>query len=180
MNFSLSSPCLIVVDVQNAIVHAEDDILHNKKSVMHNISRIIEKSRIAGIPVVYIQHSESEGSFAENTNSWKIVDAIKPEGTEVVIKKTTCDSFYNTSLQSHLHSINAHDLIIVGMQTEYCIDTTVRSAFGKAYKCTVIADAHSTFDSKYLSAEHMILHMNDMWSGRFATVMSTDEILKHI
>lgn len=180
MNLSFNSPCLIVVDVQNAIVHTEEDTLHNKEVVVSNISNIIEKARLACIPVVYIQHSEPEGDFLENTEPWKIADEVMPLETETIIEKTTCDSFFNTTLQAHLSSLNVHDLIIVGMQTEYCIDTTVRSAFGKAYKCTVVSDAHSTFDSKYLSAEHMILHMNDMWSGRFATVVRTDELLKSL
>ncbi len=174
---SFENKCLIVVDVQNDIVHNSEYTLYRGQIALKNISRVLEQARAINMPIVFIQHTEADGGFKRGCESWKIAPEVAPRTTEPVFEKTTCDSFLNTGLQGHLELLGAKELIIAGMQTEYCIDTTVRSAFGKGYHCTVISDGHSTFDSELITAELMVRHMHNMWSGRFADLMDTETFI---
>ena len=67
-------------------------------------------------------------------------------------------------------------LIIAGIQTEYCIDTTCRRASSLGYEVTLVADAHSTWDTEHLSAWQIIDHPNQVLSGWFVTLETAGRI----
>ena len=70
-------------------------------------------------------------------------------------------------------------LMIVGLQTNFCIDATVKSAFERGYKVIVPQGANSTFDNEYMTGEETYKYYNDMmWPKRFATCVSVDEAIK--
>lgn len=73
--------------------------------------------------------------------------------------------------------LGTEELIIAGMQTEFCLDTTLRRAYSMGYRNCVVSDAHTTFDSKTLKADQIISHHHRIWEGRFARLMSTLEII---
>lgn len=179
MNMMLKeNSCLLVIDVQNAIVNDPNYTLYNRDKVTENVSKLVASARSNGLPIVFIQHTEPEGDFERNTDSWQIMSSILPKSDEVVFEKTTCDSFLRTPLQNYLDNQGIKHLYIIGMQTDYCIDTSVRSAFGKEYECTVISDAHSTFDNELLTAQQIITNLHKMWKGRFADLIDTAELLE--
>ena len=66
-------------------------------------------------------------------------------------------------------------VIISGMQTEYCVDTTTRRAFSEGYKVTLVSDAHSTFDTEVLRAEDIVKHHNVVF-GAFANVVTLKDL----
>ena len=69
--------------------------------------------------------------------------------------------------------------MVVGMQTEYCVDTTIKSAFDYEYKMYVPIDANTTFDNDHLSAEAIHKFYNqDIWDKRFADVISMKEAVE--
>ena len=67
----------------------------------------------------------------------------------------------------------------MGLQTNFCIDATVKSAFERGYKVIVLQGANSTFDNDYMTGEETYKYYNDMmWPKRFATCVSVDEAIK--
>ena len=67
----------------------------------------------------------------------------------------------------------------MGLQTNFCIDATVKSAFERGYKVIVPQGANSTFDNDYMTGEETYKYYNDMmWPKRFATCVSVDEAIK--
>ncbi|MET3196571.1 nicotinamidase-related amidase [Bacillus sp. OAE603] len=168
---------LLVVDVQNAMFTYPDFKLHNEEKVLDNITSMVEKAREVNMPIVYIQHTEDDSEYKEGSSTWEIHQRIKPRSTDIVVQKGTCDSFYQTNLQEELNKLQIEKLVIVGMQTEFCIDTTVRSAFSKGYNNILVKDAHSTFDNGKLIASQIINHHNDiLGGGRFAILKETKDI----
>lgn len=168
---------LLVVDVQNAMFTYPDFKLHNEEKVLDNITSMVEKARLAKIPIVYIQHTEDDSEYKEGLSTWEIHPKIEPRSTDIVVQKRTCDSFYETSLQEELNRLQIENLVIIGMQTEFCIDTTVRSAFSKGYNNTLVKDAHSTFDNGNLEASQIINHHNGiLGGGRFAILKETKDM----
>jgi nicotinamidase-related amidase len=96
---------------------------------------------------------------------------------DIVIQKNTPDAFYKTNLCEKLESKGIRNLIVAGLQTEYCVDTTCRRAFSLGYNVTLVKDAHSTWDTSILSAEQIIEHHSSVLSGFFVTLKNEKEIM---
>jgi nicotinamidase-related amidase len=171
---------LLIIDAQTAMFTYEDAKLFNEQQVLANLVRLIEKARLAVIPVIFIQHTSlhEADEYYQGKLTWEIYPELAPRADELIIPKTTWDAFHLTSLQDELQKLEIDSLIIAGMQTEYCLDTTCRRAFSMGYKNVLVADAHSTFDTRILPAEKIIQHHNIVIGGRFAKLMSTNEVVE--
>jgi nicotinamidase-related amidase len=102
---------------------------------------------------------------------------VAPQPGEPVTIKRRNSGFYDTDLDAKLKAADIDALVICGMQTEYCVDATVRSAFERGYRVTVAADAHTTFDSDILPAATIIAHTEHIWNGRYARLKQASEIV---
>lgn len=172
---------LLIVDVQVAMYSYENQSLYNGEEVLDNICILLQKARNAGTPVIYIQHtSEDDDEYNRTKPTWQIHPKIAPLDNETVIEKTTWDSFYKTGLDATLKEKGIKRLIIVGMQTEFCLDTTCRCAYSLGYHENVLVrDANSTFDGPVLTSKQIVEHHNTLLGGRFVKSMNTDEIDFH-
>ncbi|MCC3380300.1 cysteine hydrolase family protein [Paenibacillus farraposensis] len=170
---------LLIVDVQAFMIEHPP---YQGNAIVERIEKLINRSRDLDIPVIYIQHCGKEGSpFEIGAPTWHIHPAITPRENDPVIQKFASDSFLDTQLQNELESREINHLVIVGLQTEYCIDTTSRRAISLGYDVTLINDCHSTFDGSVLKAEQIIAHHNSVLNGfgtakNRITVKSSDEI----
>jgi nicotinamidase-related amidase len=168
-----SDTALVIIDVQMGMFD-EDEPVHNGEELLKTLSAVIDRARQAKVPVVYVQHNDSQ--FFEGDPAWPIHPAITPQAGEVVVQKRTPDSFHETNLRDELEKMGVKKLIIGGIQTEYCVDTTSRRAFTQGYDVTLIADGHSTWDNKYITAEQVIAHHNNTLDGWAVTVKSVNDI----
>ncbi|MFX0085653.1 MAG: cysteine hydrolase family protein [Candidatus Hodarchaeota archaeon] len=167
---------MIIIDVQLGNFTGSDPI-YNGDKLLERISKIVKKFRSRGFLTIYIQNMGNKGDPDQpETPGWRIHPDIAPLETEITIQKTTPDSFYKTNLQKKLNSLSINHLYIVGLQTEYCVDTTVRRAFSFGFRVTLIKDAHSTWDSPDLKAIEIINHHNRVLGNWFAEIKNSDEI----
>jgi nicotinamidase-related amidase len=170
---------LIIIDVQLAMFEDSNPV-YQGEDLLEKIRALISKARSVGMPIIYVQHNAGPGKPLEPGKSgWDIHPLIKPEDKEVVIQKKTPDSFYCTTLQEELDSIGVKELIIAGIQTEICVDTTCRHAFSLGYKVTLLGDVHSTWHTDHLSAIQIIKHHN-MILRWFADVRDSNEVIKEL
>ena len=93
-----------------------------------------------------------------------------------MVQKQTPDVFHETILHRELKSKGIKRLIVAGLQTEYCVDTTCRRAFTLGYDVIFVSDAHSTWDSPLFTAQQVIDHHNQVLGGWFATLKNEREI----
>jgi len=153
------------------------DPIYKGEELLDSVEQILLKFRSLGVPIIYIQNMGTKGDPDEpGTQGWQIHQAISPLDNEITIQKTTPDSFNKTDLRKKLISLNIDHLYIVGLQTEYCIDTTVRRAYSYDYRVTLIEDAHSTWDSHDLKAIQIIEHHNSVLGSCFAEKKKLNEI----
>ncbi len=169
---------LVVIDVQLGMFDAPGEPpVPGGERLLERIRGLIGEAREAGAPVIYVQHCDEAGGLLEEGNEgWKVHPLIAPHDGEPVVKKRTPDSFLDTTLREELGSRNVESLVLVGVQTEVCVDTTCRRAFSLGYDVTLVKDAHGTWDNDQLSAARIIAHHNAVLGGRFATAMNADEI----
>lgn len=166
---------LLVIDVQVAMFD-ESDPVHEGETLLTTIGGLITRARAAGAPVVFIRHGEGPGTpLAYGTPGWQVHPALRPLPGDVLIDKRTPDSFHETTLQDELAARGVRRLVLTGIQTEMCVDTTCRRAFSLGYDVTLARDAHSTWKSPHLSAQQIIDHHNGVLRW-FATVLDAKEI----
>ena len=167
---------LIIIDVQKAMFIGENKSLYNGKVVLDNIQELIKKAREKSIKIIFNQHTDTEGEYKKGCISWELSKELDVQSIDIIVEKTSWDSFYNTKLLDILHDYEIKELIIAGMQTEFCIDTSIRSAYSHGFLTTLVSDAHSTFDSNVLTGEKIVNHHNSIIDGRFASLIKTKEI----
>ncbi len=171
---------LLLIDVQNIMFSYEGGSLWKEQEVLKNISSLLTKARQSNIPVIYIQHTDSspDSLLSEGKQTWEIHRDVKPLPTDIVVRKSSLDAFYKTTLQEKLQGLEIKKLFIAGMQTQFCVDTTCRSAYSLGYKENVLVkDAHSTFDTSVLSASQIVDHHNNTLNDRFVALQGTREII---
>ncbi|MFJ3372456.1 cysteine hydrolase family protein [Pseudomonas sp. NPDC086251] len=150
---------LLVIDVQRALCSGEYECFDIQR-VIKNINGLSAKARAAGIPIVLIQHEEEGDLLKHGSVGWQLAEGLETSPQDSRVRKTTPDSFYQTNLQKLVPKEDFERLIICGLQTDYCINATVREALKQGYDVVLAADAHSTIDNGNLTAEDIIAEHN--------------------
>jgi len=141
---------LLIIDVQNDYFPGGSNELVHPYEAENRIQELIADSRAIGRPVIYIQHFNPPGDsfFLEGTKGAEISERIRPEKDDIIIVKRYPNSFLETELDACLKSLQADTLIVCGMMTHMCVDTTVRAAMDYGYQVKLVADACATMDLK--------------------------------
>ena len=129
---------LLVIDMQVGLVAGA----YRAGEVLGTIATLLAKARSSGTTVVYLQHESDEFEpLKRGTPTWQIHPEIVPAEGELVIPKRASDSFYQTSLRGELEARRVRHLVVTGMMTEACVDTTSRAAISLGYDVTLVEDA---------------------------------------
>ena len=172
----MKKTALLVIDVQNGIFNIPDKPVADEQIVLKNINYLISRSREEGVPVIFVQHNSPKGILKYQTKAWEIHPDVVPFVSELRINKQYADSFQDTTLRKQLDILYIDTLIIAGLQTEYCVDTTCRRAYSLGFEVILASDAHSTVDG-VMSAKEIIMHHNDILGNGFAQVKESRDII---
>lgn len=163
-DFNTAETAVLVIDVQRGVFETTPPP-RDEQSVLENINQISTSARAAGAPVIFLQHDgdPNEQWLAPFTDEWRLHRALRVESGDRIIRKTACDGFYRTELDGYLQSKGIKTLIVMGYATDFCVDTTIRSAASKDYGIIVVSEAHTTKDRPILTAEQIKAHHEWMW-----------------
>jgi nicotinamidase-related amidase len=159
----IMTTALLIIDVQRALCSGEYEVLESRR-VIDRINQVTQGFRQARGLVVVIQHEEPGSPMAHGAEGWKLDPELQVEPDDVYIRKTTPDSFHNTELLAVLQARGANKLVVCGVQSEFCVDSTMRRALALGFPVTLVADGHSTMDNSVLSAGQIVAHQNDTLS----------------
>ncbi len=140
---------LLLVDIQNDYFPGGKNELVESDAAAANAANVLAVFRQNFWPVYHVQHiSLQPGAtfFIPDTDGVKIHASVQPASGEELIIKHKPDSFLETDLQERLAMKKIKRLVIAGMMTHMCIDTTVRSARAKGYEVVLLHDACATRD----------------------------------
>ena len=169
----MTTIAILLIDAQ--VNMFEPDPVYDGPAVLARLKELVGRARAAGAPVVFVRNNGgTDDPDAPHTPGWAIHPALASAASEVVIDKHTPDAFHQTTLAGVLAEQGIGRLVLAGMQTEYCIDTTTRRARSLGYEVVLAADAHSTYPGE-LSAEQIIAHHNGVLAA-FADVRPAAEI----
>jgi nicotinamidase-related amidase len=169
---------LVVIDVQQGVV----DEAHRRDEVVANIGTLVETARGAGVPIVWVQHSDEE--LTRGSDGWQYVPELVRSEPEPLVHKSYGDSFESTDLEQVLAEAGVGHLVVAGAESDACIRSTIHGAFTRGYDVTLVGDAHTAGDKSAWGAppvSEVIAHMNLYWQfqsapGRTADVVETKDV----
>ncbi|SEH85103.1 isochorismatase-like [Akkermansia glycaniphila] len=145
----MMNPGLLLIDIQNDYFTGGKWELHRAEQAAAQASGILDRFRSRNLPVFHIQHinlKEGAPFFVPNTPGAEIHRQVAPVPGETLIVKHAPDSFFQTDLHLQLERRHIGHLVVCGMMTHMCVDTTVRAAKNYGYGITLIEDACATKD----------------------------------
>ncbi len=170
---------VLIIDVQQGLCEGSGAAF-DCSGTISRINHVSRHARESGTPVIFIQH-ESPSSYLEyQTAEWQLATGLESDSTDHFIRKTTPDAFLRTDLLDTLKKQNITDLVVCGMHSEFCVDTTTRKALALGYPVTLISDGHTSAGNSELTPQQVIAHHNATLTnissfGPIATtVLSTD------
>jgi nicotinamidase-related amidase len=140
---------LLIIDIQNDYFNGGSHTLTDAALAGENARFVLDYARSKNIPVIHIQHiavNPGADFFLPDTHGAAFHPSVKPLPGEQVIVKNYPNSFRETNLLKYLQENRIADLIVCGMQTDVCVDATVRAAKDYNFSITVIGDACATRD----------------------------------
>jgi ureidoacrylate peracid hydrolase len=156
-------------------------------AIMDNIKKLIDTFRRAKMPVIYTCHTHHpnridagimewwwEGMCLEGSPESNIHDAIAPQKGEKIIYKHRYSAFYNTDLETILRCQKIEDLVITGIMTNMCCESTARDAYYRDYRVFFIADATGSINEDMHIASLLNLAFG------FAYITKTDDIVSEV
>ncbi|WP_322070197.1 cysteine hydrolase family protein [Paraburkholderia bannensis] len=171
-----SRRALLIVDMQVGLFNANPPPFEGAR-VLGNINTLIARAREAGAPVFAVRHTGPAGSpIAPDSELTKLVSGLDVDAArDTVFIKTRPNCFVGTDLAQRLADAGVSELAIVGMKTEYCVDSTCRAALDLGLRAVLIEDAHTTMNTPGLDARDIIAHHNRTLNGPFVTLARTED-----
>ncbi|MFG3291096.1 isochorismatase family protein [Streptomyces sp. NPDC048179] len=168
---------LLIIDMQRALLKDAHDV----EACLSTVAELAARARAARVPVVYLRQR-----FDQVPAEWLAVHpALTPEPGDLVLDKDSADSFLGTTLGEVLAERAVRRLVVTGYASDYCVDSTSRSALSHGYDLVLVADGHTTVerpDGAVPTAAQIVAHHSEIFSviqyaGRSITVAPAKEIL---
>ena len=158
----MSTTALLVIDIQRG---AFDGVrcppIDRPTELVNNALSLIAAARDAGSTVVFVQHCDEPGQpIEEGTPHWELHEQLVPRPGDPVVKKYASSSFENTDLSDTLQQLKVKDLILCGLQSEFCVYNTGNAALDLGYTVRLAQDGHSTWPSEGRSSESISENVN--------------------
>jgi nicotinamidase-related amidase len=150
---------VLVIDVQQALCEPPLEA-HDCAGTIARINAVTRKARAAAVPVIFVQHEAAGTTLEHGAAGWELARGLEQHPGDPRVRKTTPDAFLRTSLEALLDAQAIRSLVVCGMHSEFCVDTTVRQALARGYPVTLVEDAHTSAGNSALDARQVIAHEN--------------------
>lgn len=165
---------LLVVDTQDMIVTKE---LYQYETFISNVKQVIDLARRNKVEVIYIRHDDGI-ELTKGKDGFDIYKEFAPQGNETVFDKHYNSAFRGTGLVEYLNSKNETTIMVTGLQTDYCMDATIKCGFEHGFTMIVPAYCNTTLDNEYMTGKQTYQYYNEkMWNKRYAKCMSFEEAI---
>lgn len=170
---------LLVVDTQKLITNEN---LYGFNNFVSNVKKIIHEARANDVEVIYVRHDDGIGTeLTKGNDGFEIYEEFRPINKEKIFDKDVNSAFKGTGLLEYLIDKGEKDVIIVGLQTDYCIDATVKCGFEHGFNIIIPAHSNTTVNNKFMLAEDSYKYYNEfMWHGRYAECISVEETIERM
>ena len=188
MVLNVERSVLMVVDMQDFFLNPDSPTYTcGGQAIIGNIQRIIAAFRAAHRPIIFTRHVHHpdgldagimgwwwKGMCLEGSPESEVNAAIAPHSSDKVIFKHRYSAFYNTDLETILRTQKIEDIVMTGIMTNMCCESTTRDAYYRDYRVFFMADATGSITEEMHLASLLNL------SYGFAWVTDTEKLLSQI
>jgi nicotinamidase-related amidase len=190
---------LLVIDVQGEYFDEDGPAyVEHARDILGNVNRLIDVFRVKGLPIVFLKHMHradssdagrmgdfsvpgEEDSFVEGTPRVELIPELHAEPNDVIVAKRRYSAFLGTDLEAVLHTARAWAVVICGLMTSFCCETTARDAHGRDYEVLFAADAvegPDLEDAEGREVPHDVVLANTVTAlgAGFAEIVTTEEV----
>ncbi len=177
---------LLLIDVQKGF---DDPVWgrRNNPDAETNMATLLQTWRQTGRPILYIQHCSRNPHSVLHASSPgnEIKDLVRPQGEEPVLQKQVNSAFIGTDLEARLRRAGITTLVITGLTTNHCVETTTRMAGNLEFDAYFVSDATATFDRTgpdgvlHTAEEIQAITLTNLHQ-EFATIVTTSDVLRHL
>jgi len=178
---------LLVIDVQDSFrADPERWARRSNPDFERNLARLVDAYRDAGLPVIWVLHTDGDGPFRQDSPWFRVQSFLEPRDGEPVLVKTTRNAFTSTNLADVLAGLGVRRLVITGIQTEQCCETTARLGGDLGYDVDFVTEATATFPirnpatGEELGVEEITRNAEFALRGRFARIATVDELAREL
>jgi nicotinamidase-related amidase len=183
---SIERSALLVIDVQDSFKAGPRWERRSSPKFEENIDWLVQAYRTAGLPVIFVLHTDPDDGFATDSPYFKLMDFLVRQEEEPLLIKNTRNAFTSTNLQDRLWEKGVERLVITGIQTEQCCETTARLAADLGYDVDFVTEATMTFPiadpatGDELSTDEILRRTEFVLRGRFARIAKVDTLVEEL
>lgn len=162
MQLNAAASALLVVDMQNFFLdESSPTFTCGGAAILPTVKRLIDAFRRAGRPVIFTRHVHHphnldcgimgwwwEGKCLEGSLESEIHPELAPMPAEKVVSKHRYSAFYNTDLETVLRCLKIQDVVVSGIMTNMCCESTARDAYYRDYRVFFMADATGSINEE--------------------------------
>jgi len=194
---------LLVVDVQGEYFDEDGPAyVEHARDIVGNVNRLIDVFRAEGLPIVFVKHMHradgsdagrmadfsapgEEDSFVEGTPRVELIPELHAEPRDLVVVKRRYSAFLGTDLEAVLHTARVRAVVICGLMTSFCCETTARDAHGRDFEVLFAADAvegPDLEDAEGRKVPHDVVLANTVTAlgAGFADIVTTPDVIARL
>ena len=174
---------LLVLDMQRYFLDEKSHAsIPSAAAIIPGLLELSEGYRQKGLPVIFTRHLNDSGNAAMMDKWWQeLITNDNPLGeidsrfkAEVVIEKAQYDAFHDTDLEEVLRGRNVSQVVVCGVMTHLCCETTTRSAFMRGFEVFFPVDGTATYNEQFHRATLLNL------SHGFAELAMVEDLLRRL
>ena len=173
---------LLVIDIQDSFrIDPARWAVRSTPRFEENVTNLLRLFRESGQPVIFVLHNDSDPGFRPGDPEVRLMGFLDRRDDEPLITKNTRNAFTSTDLKARLDALGVRKLVICGITTEQCCETTTRVAndvFG--YDVDFVSEATMSFPIGSLAAEEIIRRTEAVLRGRIARIVTVAEIEEEV
>lgn len=175
---------LLLIDIQMDYFPGGRMELTGANDAVKAAGRLLADFRRRELPVIHVQHisnRQGAGFFLTGTDGVNFHESVAPRENETVIQKNFPNSFRSTELKNILQKDSIKQIVICGMMSHMCVNSTVRAGFDLGYQCIVAHDACATrslsFEGREISTDYVHAVSMAALGSLYAHVIRVDEVI---
>jgi nicotinamidase-related amidase len=182
----IEASALLVIDVQDSFKATPRWERRGNPDFERNVSALIDAYRASGLPVIFVLHTDPDPHFERTSPHFKLMDFVTRRDGEPLLVKNTRNSFTSTDLEARLDALGVERVVVTGIQTEQCCETTVRLAADLGYDADFVTEATQTFPiadaatGEELSTAEIFRRTEFVLRNRFARIARVDDLVREL
>jgi nicotinamidase-related amidase len=175
------STALLVVDIQDSFrISPERWATRNNPGFEENVTKLIATFREASLPIYFVLHHDSDPGFRVGDPEVRLMDFMDKREFDPLIVKNTRNAFTSTDLHQRFQQAGVDKIVVCGISTEQCCETTTRVAADLGYEVDFVTNATATFPIGPLSTDAIVERTEAVLRGRFARIVTANQVAEEM